>query len=122
MKKRKFDEDSIKSSTVLPFQRNFPHVDGDWPSHIYIPGLLSRFTITEILILIFMFIVNSKNSISSVTRRCINHFLFQFNIPIEEMELEENLHISLSKTFSLRFHQIDLFVEQLSDALEYKHQ
>lgn len=107
--KRKFDESTNtpsrekegfskdredKKNHATPFVRSFEHVDGQWPSFVYIK-------------------INPKK-ISKILILALSHLCDKNNIECNKLFIENNPHISLSKPFTLRHHQIELFLQQLS--------
>jgi hypothetical protein len=121
--KRKIEEtvaenefDSKESEEIdgkgINFKRKFEHVDGNWPSHVFISiGKLQKdsnyfryFTSS---------IIERLKSLQRIVDDTVDHFLENnsFGIQRSSFEVEENLHISLSHPFVLRYHQIKPFVE-----------
>lgn len=79
----------------LPFKRSFAHVEGNWPSHIYLPIPTTK----KLLILREACVMAYKED--KVDDGC-------------EFFHNKDLHLSLSKPFVLLHHQIDPFLKKLA--------
>lgn len=92
------------ADNMHPFKRVFAHVDGNWPTFVYIP-----------------IASNSSKGLRRIFDSCLHHYLDN-NTDINDTTIitESSPHISLSKTFTLRYHQILPFVESLGKALQSK--
>mmetsp|Transcript_29124 Transcript_29124/g.29479 ORF Transcript_29124/g.29479 Transcript_29124/m.29479 type:complete len:364 (+) Transcript_29124:139-1230(+) len=82
---------------AFSFERNTPHIEGNWPSHIYIP-------------------VNSTPALNKIFEVCLQHYSEVSPLLIIR---EKSFHISLSKPFYLRHHHIESFVEKLKLGLTF---
>lgn len=51
--------------------------------------------------------------ISKLSKKCIHHFCNKYSLLLNNISIENNPHISLSKPFVLRSHQIFPFIESL---------
>mmetsp|Transcript_25226 Transcript_25226/g.24148 ORF Transcript_25226/g.24148 Transcript_25226/m.24148 type:complete len:96 (-) Transcript_25226:1-288(-) len=86
----------VANNEVNKFKRQYEAIDGNWPSYIYIP-------------------VDRLKSLPTI---CTNHFRKVNKISAADIVIDEKEpHISLSKPFGLRFHQIDSFIEQIGREL-----
>jgi len=89
----------LKAPTTIEFQRRFDHVNGNWPTFIYIPTC-------------------SSTSVQRLLSHCTDQFLHNHKLSEESICREATPHISLSRTLTLRFHQIDAFVATLGRSLQ----
>mmetsp|Transcript_23235 Transcript_23235/g.39365 ORF Transcript_23235/g.39365 Transcript_23235/m.39365 type:complete len:297 (+) Transcript_23235:115-1005(+) len=84
------------------FKRQFAHVEGNWPSHVYI-------------------VIDKQRELMVFSQACIKHFLNQNKTEENEINIVENddscLHVSLSRPFVLRHHQIQPFLRILHKSL-----
>lgn len=82
-----------EASDELCFKRNYPHVDGNWSCHLYFPIPVTR-----------------------------NVDLFRNKCATIESKLkwlkEADVHISLSKVFTLKSFQISAFVTKLNENMK----
>jgi hypothetical protein len=92
--------------------RSFPHVEGNWPGHVYIKIPLTKG-------------VSLK---SQKLRQLVQHFIHESNESLELFQTDASgeddtsfLHLSLSRPFVLLHHQIDHFVNELRSALKWRH-
>ncbi|KAJ1390381.1 hypothetical protein B484DRAFT_409022 [Ochromonadaceae sp. CCMP2298] len=78
--------------TGTKFVRNFEHVDGNWAGHVYLRG--------------------DYSSLWNLSALCLEHC---WALDGDEMEMEpiHEPHLSLSKPFVLRSHQIEPFLLEL---------
>lgn len=81
------------------FKRAFGHVEGNWPSHVYLS-------------------ISQTKKIKLLQQACIKHYenLIDTDSTIVHKD-DGNLHISLSKPFVLRHHQIEPFLKSLSQKI-----
>jgi hypothetical protein len=98
------------------FKRNFEHIDGNWPSHIYLNGTIYH------KLLIFLTNELCEVKISRRLRALIYAALTSFNTlnhkGIEYLLIKDDkIHISLSRPFVLRHHQISSFIGLLHSSL-----
>ncbi|KAG7397363.1 poly(U)-specific 3'-to-5' RNA exonuclease [Phytophthora boehmeriae] len=99
-----------KRSSEPQWTRAFPHVDGNWPSHVRIDIPVTqklRDVATEIIKRTQEFVGDAVDV-----------------VPFEELEVgkeEQGLHLSLSRPFVLRYDQIDAFVDALRAVLKWRH-
>jgi Uncharacterised conserved protein len=128
-------EVEVHSSTMPSLKRVFEHVDGNWPSHIYLSIRRSKkmTLFQEACIRQFEKTSFSSSSspsplpplpsCSSTTSASPTTSTSSPPIPLPDASLggaifpEEHLHISLSKPFVLRYHQIEPFLKNLSHRL-----
>ena len=107
---RKHERENSEERIQHPFKRVFAHVDGNWPTFVYIPIITS----------------NSSKGLRRIFDSCLQHYLDHNTSTDTDMKdtknliTESNFHISLSKTFTLRFHQISPFIGLLVKALQSK--
>lgn len=90
---------SISKTSNIEFRRSFNHIEGNWPTFVYIP-------------------VRGSNSVQRLLSICIDHFLCVHQLLEDSICREATPHISLSRTLTLRFHQIDAFVATLRRSLQ----
>lgn len=85
----------------MSFKRSFEHIEGNWPCHIYftIPFTKKFREFSELI----SFDSFEKDKILK------SHFI-----------TEKNFHLSLSRTFVLRHHQIQPFLNRLHSLLPSK--
>lgn len=100
------DEEKSTESTIMTNHqtkiRQFPHVEGNWPSYVYIE-------------------IDSKiNDLSVLTADLINEISNTNNIIkyVDEDSFDGYYHISLSKPFTLRFQEIDEFIANISESIK----
>ncbi len=92
--KRSLDSTFDGSKSEIKFQRQFPHVDGNYAGHINIPILGNAMSKLQSLALSRWKAANPSNA---------------------SMVASSDCHISLSKSFVLRSHQIQPFLASLSE-------
>jgi len=105
MKKRKQEKgNDDREGKERKFVRTFEHVDGQWPSHVYV-----RF--------------RSNRRLSKLMTRCVQHYrTSQKDSALSDgIAVESDPHVSLSRPFSLRYHQIAPFIQQLACELKGIH-
>ena len=88
------------TSIIITKIRNIPHQEGDFASFIY-------FQLEKRSNKINLF----QNNIIDIINNNTDKFEY-------EILNNENQHISLSKTFFLKYHQIDLFLTNMKDSLQ----
>lgn len=105
-----------------PFKRVrcFEHVEGNWPSHVYIPieGMQGTLIHSKpILMQSIRFL--DRYSINLMKNQQLLHNDLKNILPSSlhsSIELFSDFHLSLSHPFVLRYHQIDPFLDHLSRA------
>ncbi|GMF35272.1 unnamed protein product [Phytophthora fragariaefolia] len=103
-----------KRSDEPQWKRAFPHVDGNWPSHVRID-----IPVTEGLREMAKGAIDRAQELVGDTVALV---------PFEELGLDETsstvsgsgLHLSLSRPFVLTYKQIDGFVDSLRAALKWR--
>lgn len=63
-------------------------------------------------------VTSSTSSVHRLLTTCVDHFLLDGRMREEQVCLETAPHISLSRTLTLRFHQIDAFISTLAHCLQ----
>ena len=81
----------------IPFKRVFEHVTGNWPSHVYLN-------------------VSANKKLDKFRGACMLHYQNQ-NPNLNQIFPIDNYHISLSRPFVLRTHQIESFLNELSSRI-----
>ena len=85
-------KEGIVSHSTVGFKRLIDHVDGNWPSYVYL-------------------LVPKSRRILSIAHACLSHYVQSGG---SQMSLSEDFHISLTRPFVLRFHQIEPFLRSLA--------
>ena len=90
--------DDVSSKKKKVFQRNFDHVDGNWPSHVYLLGNFRK----------GRFLSLRKKLITNFMKLCDDESIkvTSSSSAVDSVVIEDDPHISLSKPFVLRKHQI----------------
>ena len=83
--------------------RRYAHKAGDWSVHVYIPIKITH---------------GFQSNITELFRKCLRT---ANNSPIHRLESHTELHLSLSKTETIRTHQIDSFIDTFVQSLIPKH-
>jgi len=92
------------------FKRNFEHVDGNWASHVYLPVKAN----TKLKHVIHSATSSIKNELSNLYMPMPS----PLPLPLPLLVTDSEHHISLSKVFILRAHQIESFVAKLSKSVQ----
>ncbi|CAK4717124.1 hypothetical protein LEN26_006492 [Aphanomyces euteiches] len=94
-----------KRSSSPQWIRNFPHVDGNWPSYVYfrVPMTAAMQAMTKFAM-----------------ERVQRHASTILNLVPIDTDEENALHLSLSRTFVLKYAQIQPFVQALRLAVKYR--
>lgn len=96
-------------------------IDRTWLTHISISvGIKYKYVI--LLLLIVVLYLEAGSTFQQLCQRCLQHFLDHFSLSIADIEIIQDLHLSLSDVFTLRYAEIDSFVRLLSDALRHHQQ
>ncbi|KAF4320471.1 hypothetical protein BBO99_00002612 [Phytophthora kernoviae] len=99
-----------KRSDEPQWTRAFPHVDGNWPSHVRINIPVNQ---------------KLRDLATGIIKRAQKLVGDAVNVvPCEELEVgndEQGLHLSLSRPFVLKYDQIDGFMDALRAALKWRH-
>uniref|UniRef100_A0AAV1VLB8 U6 snRNA phosphodiesterase n=1 Tax=Peronospora matthiolae TaxID=2874970 RepID=A0AAV1VLB8_9STRA len=104
-----------KRSSELQWKRAFPHVDGNWPSHVRIDIVVDH----ELRKLAMNAIERAQDIVGDTIAL----------VPFDELQLSESsatdnenraLHLSLSRPFVLTYDQINAFVDSLRAALKWR--
>ena len=104
--KRKGGDEKEREKPNVKFVRTFAHVDGNWPSFVYISVQRQH-----------------APNFSRLAKACLRDYLRQKSVAGELLSsssivVEDAPHISLSKPFILRSHQIEPFLQKLGSAME----
>ncbi|CAM9356542.1 unnamed protein product, partial [Discosporangium mesarthrocarpum] len=93
------------------WKRSFPHERGNWPTYVYIADPL-------ILNLLTLYVFQVHNWQGKRTDR---HLLGggPVEVVVNDFESEGVQHLSLSKTFVLRAHQIQSFNKALAESVKF---
>ncbi|KAF0698478.1 Aste57867_10901 [Aphanomyces stellatus] len=96
-----------KKDDTPQWTRNFPHVDGNWPSYVY-------------------FKVPMTSTMRTMMHAAMEDTQARADSPLSLVQMDNDddddtsLHLSLSRTFVLKFEQIEPFVQALRLALKYR--
>jgi len=100
------DKTGFGQTPGFKFIRQFDHVEGNWPSSVSL-------TLSD-----------EVQIPSDYMSKIISHFVDTYKAKLPHCTLDnlvivptERLHVSLSKSFTLRHHQIDNFVNDLKDEI-----
>ena len=104
-----------KRSSGLQWKRAFPHVDGNWPSHVRID-----ISVNQELRQLAMHAIKRAQELVGDDAIAV--------VPVDELKLQEGpasdahsaLHVSLSRPFVLTYDQIRDFVDSLRAALKWR--
>lgn len=94
-----------EEAQAIQWKRSFPHVEGNWPSHVYVRLVLDERQVARCSALIKMAQARVGGQLELV--------------PLFTAEKQE-LHLSLSRAFVLQYHQITPFVDRLRTALKWR--
>jgi hypothetical protein len=86
--------EATSSSSAAGFKRVIEHEDGNWPSHVYL-------------------IVPRSRQVNGIAQTCFSHYT-SHSTDHREMSACEEFHISLTRPFVLRLHQIEPFLRSLA--------
>ncbi|XP_027928969.1 U6 snRNA phosphodiesterase-like isoform X2 [Vigna unguiculata] len=101
--------------------RSFPHVDGNYALHIYIPINISSPSKKELSA--FLRKVSSREpNLNAVDVDVPLNVLCQNDEKLEQVALGREFHISLGRTVPIRVHQIDSVVSMLKQKLQIQRQ
>ncbi|KAK8466667.1 hypothetical protein PHAVU_008G143300 [Phaseolus vulgaris] len=101
--------------------RSFPHVDGNYALHVYIPINISSPSKKEISA--FLKKVSSQEpSLNVVDVDVPLNILCQNDEKLEQVALGREFHISLGRTVPIRVHQIDSVISMLKQKLQIQRQ
>ena len=98
------------------FVRSYEHVDGNWPSLVYMTGT----TCAWALLLTYCkqsswYILTGKFKVHRFANLCSQHYAL--DMPQCNLVHVEDPHLSLSKSFVLRSHQIQPFILHLGNMI-----
>ncbi|KAK7339359.1 hypothetical protein VNO77_20020 [Canavalia gladiata] len=100
--------------------RSFPHVDGNYALHVYIPINISSQSKKELAV--FLKKVSSQEpSLNVVDVDVPLNILCNNDEKLEQVALGREFHISLGRTVPVRVHQIDSIVSMLRQKLQTQH-
>lgn len=101
--------------------RSFPHVNGNYALHVYIPINISSPSKKELAA--FLKEVSSQvPSLNVVDVDVPLNILCKNDEKLEQVVLGREFHISLGRTVPIRVHQIDSVVSMLKQKLQTQHQ
>lgn len=101
--------------------RSFPHVNGNYALHVYIPINISSPSKKELAA--FLKEVSSQEpSLNVVDIDVPLNILCKNDEKLEQVVLGREFHISLGRTVPIRVHQIDSVVSMLKQKLQTQHQ
>ncbi|XP_045797435.1 U6 snRNA phosphodiesterase isoform X1 [Trifolium pratense] len=101
--------------------RSFPHVDGNYALHVYIPINISSPSKKELAA--FLKKISSREpSLHVVDVDVPLNILCKNDEKLEQVALGREFHISLGRTVPLRVHQIDSVVTMLKQKLQTQNQ
>ncbi|KAG5088262.1 hypothetical protein JHK86_000874 [Glycine max] len=101
--------------------RSFPHVDGNYALHVYIPIYISSPSKKELVA--FLKKISSREPRLNVVDVDVPlNILCQNDEKLEQVALGREFHISLGRTVPIRVHQIDSVVSMLRQKLQIQHQ
>ncbi|XP_061368252.1 uncharacterized protein LOC133311252 [Gastrolobium bilobum] len=100
--------------------RSFPHVDGDYALHVYIPIDISSPSKKDLAA--FLKKISSREpSLYVVDVDLPLNLLCKNDEKLEQVALGREFHISLGRTVPIRVHQIDSMVSMLRQKLQNQH-
>ncbi|KAL2337198.1 hypothetical protein Fmac_011644 [Flemingia macrophylla] len=101
--------------------RSFPHIDGNYALHVYIPINISLQSKKELAA--FLKKVSSQEpSLNVVDVDVPLNILCENDEKLKQVVLGREFHISLGRTVPIRVHQIDSVVAMLRQKLQTQHQ
>ncbi|XP_014502456.1 U6 snRNA phosphodiesterase [Vigna radiata var. radiata] len=101
--------------------RSFPHVDGNYALHVYIPINISSPSKKELSA--FLKKVSSRvPNLNVVDADVPLNILCQHDEKLEQVALGREFHISLGRTVPIRVHQIDSVISMLKQKLHIQRQ
>ncbi|XP_027186668.1 uncharacterized protein [Cicer arietinum] len=101
--------------------RSFPHVDGNYALHVYIPINISSPSKKELAP--FLKKISYRDpSLYAVDVDVPLNILCKNDEKLEQVALGREFHISLGRTVPIRVHQIDSVVSMLRQKLQTQHQ
>ncbi|PHU24838.1 hypothetical protein BC332_03170 [Capsicum chinense] len=110
--------DSLPTSRVNRV-RNFPHVDGNYALHVYIPVRIPSATRTELASFLKK-VTTLVPTLHVVDVDVQLSGLLKDEALIEKVALGREFHISLGRTVPLRVHQINSIVSMLRQKLQFQ--
>ncbi|OQR94620.1 hypothetical protein THRCLA_22222 [Thraustotheca clavata] len=90
--------------------RNFAHVDGNWPSYVYFKVEMTNAMET----MIKFSMEQTEKSFTTILN------LVRMDDPRATKDEFDGFHLSLSRTFVLKYDQIQFFVKELTAKLKYR--
>nr|KYP72791.1 UPF0406 protein C16orf57 isogeny [Cajanus cajan] len=100
--------------------RSFPHVDGNYALHVYIPIYIS--SPKKELVAFLKKVSSQEPSLNVVDVDVPLNILCNNDEKLEQVVLGREFHISLGRTVPIRVHQIDSMVSMLRQKLQTQHQ
>ncbi|TKY66333.1 U6 snRNA phosphodiesterase [Spatholobus suberectus] len=101
--------------------RSFPHGDGNYALHVYIPINISSPSKKELAAFLKKF-SSQEPSLNVIDVDVPLNILCQNDEKLEQVALGREFHISLGRTVPIRVHQIDSVVSMLRQKLQTQHQ
>ncbi|MED6196478.1 hypothetical protein PIB30_047876 [Stylosanthes scabra] len=100
--------------------RSFPHVDGNYVLHVYIPIHISSSSKTEIATFLKK-VASQEPNLHVVDIDVPLNILCKSDEKLEQVALGREFHISLGRTVPIGVHQIDSVVSMLRQKLQTRH-
>ncbi|KAK7316604.1 hypothetical protein RJT34_00193 [Clitoria ternatea] len=100
--------------------RSFPHVNGNYAFHIYIPINISPPSM-KVLAAFLKKVSSQEPSLNVVDVDAPLNILCKNDEKLEQVALGREFHISLGRTVPIRVHQIDSMVSMLKQKLQTQH-
>uniref|UniRef100_A0A2P2K065 U6 snRNA phosphodiesterase 1 n=1 Tax=Rhizophora mucronata TaxID=61149 RepID=A0A2P2K065_RHIMU len=99
--------------------RSFPHVEGNYALHVYIPVYIPA-TAKKGVAMLLKKVSSSVPGLHVVDADIPLNVLARDNDKLEQIALGKEFHISLGRTIPIRVHQIDSIVAMLRQKLQFQ--